>query len=59
MELLPFNEYELKTSKILKALNNASRSLAELKEFANFISNQHIFINVIKSGGKELCKHYK
>ena len=47
MRLLPFNEYDLKTSKILEALNDASKSLAELKGFANSISNQHILINAI------------
>ena len=47
MKLLPFNDYNLKTPKILEALNGASRSLAELKGFANSISNQHILINAI------------
>lgn len=47
MKLLPFNEYDLKTPKILEALNEASRSLAELKGFANSIPNQHILINAI------------
>jgi len=47
VRLLPFNEYDLKTSKILEALNDASRSLAELKGFANSILNQHILINAI------------
>ena len=47
VRLLPFNEYDLKTSKILEALNDASRSLAELKGFANSIFNQHILINAI------------
>ena len=47
MKLLPFNDYDLKTSKILEALNKASRSLAELKGFASPISNQHILINTI------------
>lgn len=47
MKLLPFNNYNLKTSKILETLNNASRSLAELKGFANSIPNQHILINAI------------
>ena len=46
MKLLPFN-YDLKTPKILEALNEASRSLAELKGFANSIPNQHILINAI------------
>ena len=35
MKLLPFNNYNLKTPKILEALNESSRSLAELKGFAN------------------------
>jgi Fic family protein len=47
MKLLPFNEYDLKTSRILETLNDASRSLAELKGFANSIPNQHILINAI------------
>ncbi len=47
MQLLPFDDYDLKTSKILEALNKASRSLAELKGFANSIPNQHILINAI------------
>jgi len=46
MKLLPF-DYDLKTPKILEALNEASRSLAELKGFANSIPNQHILINAI------------
>ena len=46
MDLLPF-KYDLKTPKILEALNKASRSLAELKGFANSIPNQHILINAI------------
>ena len=47
MRLLPFSNYNLKTPKILDALNEASRSLAELKGFANSIPNQHILINAI------------
>ncbi len=47
MKLLPFNEYNLKTPKILEALNDASRSLAELKGYANSIPNQYILINAI------------
>lgn len=47
MKLLPFNDYDLKTSRILETLNEASRSLAELKGFANSIPNQHILINAI------------
>ena len=47
MKLLPFNNVNLKTPKILEALNEASRSLAELKGFANSIPNQHILINAI------------
>ena len=47
MKLLPFKDYDLKTSRILEALNEASRSLAELKGFANSIPNQHILINAI------------
>jgi len=47
MKLLPFSDIDLKTPKILEALNEASRSLAELKGFANSIPNQHILINAI------------
>ena len=47
MKLLPFNDFDLKTPKILEVLNEASRSLAELKGFANSIPNQHILINAI------------
>ena len=47
MKLLPFKDYDLKTPRILEALNDASRSLAELKGFANSIPNQHILINAI------------
>lgn len=38
MKLLPFNDFDLKTPRILEALNEASRSLAELKGFANSTS---------------------
>ena len=47
MKLLPFNDYDLKTPRILEYLNEASRSLAELKGFANSIPNQYILINAI------------
>ena len=47
MKLLPFNDFDLKTPRILEALNEASRSLAELKGFANSIPNQYILINAI------------
>ena len=47
MKLLPFNDYDLKTPRILESLNEASRSLAELKGFANSIPNQYILINAI------------
>ena len=47
MKLLPFNNYDLKTPRILESLNEATRSLAELKGFANSIPNQHILINAI------------
>lgn len=47
MKLLPFNDYDLKTSRILESLNKASRALAELKGFASSIPNQHILINAI------------
>ncbi|MBQ7240922.1 MAG: hypothetical protein IJS56_05750 [Bacilli bacterium] len=47
MKLLPFNDFDLKTPRILEALNKASRSLVELKGFSNSISNKHILINAI------------
>ena len=47
MKLLPFNDYDLKTPRILESLNEASRSLAELKGFANSIPNQYILIKAI------------
>ena len=47
MKLLPFNDYDLKTPKILEALNEATRSLAELKGLTSSIPNQHILINAI------------
>ncbi len=47
MKTLPFNDYNYKTTKILEALNSASRSLAELKGVASSIPNQHILINAI------------
>lgn len=47
MKLLPFNDYNLKTERILETLNEASRCLAELKGFANSIPNQYILINAI------------
>ena len=47
MKLLPFNDFDLKTPRILEELNESSRSLAELKGFAHSITNQHILINAI------------
>ena len=47
MKLLPFNDFDLKTPEIFEALNETSRSLTELKWFANSIPNQHILINTI------------
>ena len=47
MKLLPFKDYNLKSSRILEALNEASRLLAELKGFAKSIPNQYILINAI------------
>ncbi len=47
MKLLPFNDCNLKTPRILEALNEASRSIAELKGLASSIPNQHILINAI------------
>ena len=47
MKMLPFDEYNFNTPRILEELSNASRYLAELKGFANSIPNQHILINAI------------
>ena len=47
MKMLPIDEYNFKTPRILEELSNASRYLAELKGFANSIPNQHILINAI------------
>ena len=47
MNLLPFNDFDLKTPGIFEALHETYRSLAELKGFANSIPNQHILINAI------------
>lgn len=47
MKLLPFNDFDLKTPEIFETLNETSRSLTELKWFANSIPNQHILINTI------------
>lgn len=47
MKLLPFDDYDLKISRILEILNEASRALAELKCFVNSIPNRHILINAI------------
>ena len=58
MKLLPFDDYNLKTPRILEALNEASRSLAELKGFANSIPNQHILINAITiNEAKDILKN--
>ena len=57
MKLLPFNDYDLKTPRILESLNEASRSLAELKGFANSIPNQYILINAITiNEAKDSCE---
>lgn len=47
LELLPYKDVNLKTEKILKQLTLSSRSLAELKGYANTIPNMHILINGI------------
>lgn len=47
MKPITFINTDLKTPRILDALNDASRSLAELKGFANSLPNQHILINAI------------
>ena len=47
MNLLPFDQYDFNTPRITKALNNASRSLGELKGFASFIDNEYFLLNAI------------
>lgn len=55
MKLLPFNDFDLKTPRILEALNDASRSLAELKGFANSISNQQNSLSMFNEIEDVLC----
>lgn len=47
LEMLPYKNINLKTNKILEQLTLASRSLAELKGYANTIPNMHILINAV------------
>lgn len=47
LELLPYNNIDLKTNKILEQLTLSSRALAELKGYANTIPNMHILINAV------------
>lgn len=47
LEKLPYKKMNLKTQKILEQLTISSRALAELKGYANTISNQHILINMV------------
>ena len=55
MKLLPFNDFDLKTPRILEALNDASKSLAELKGFANSISNQQNSLSMFNEIEDVLC----
>jgi Fic family protein len=55
MKLLPFNDFDLKTPRILETLNDASRSLAELKGFANSISNQQNSLSMFNEIEDVLC----
>ena len=45
--MLPYNNINLKTNKILEQLTLSSRALAELKGYANTIPNMHILINAV------------
>ena len=47
LEMLPYKNINLKTSKILEQLTLSSRALAELKGYANTIPNMHILINAV------------
>ena len=47
LEMLPYKNVNLKTSKILEQLTLSSRALAELKGYANTIPNMHILINAV------------
>lgn len=47
LELLPYENINLKTDKILEQLTTSSRALAELKGYANTIPNMHILINAV------------
>ena len=46
LNLLPYNNIDLKTNRILEQLTLSSRALAELKGYANTIPNMHILINI-------------
>ena len=47
LNLLPYNNIDLKTNRILEQLTLSSRALAELKGYANTIPNMHILINAV------------
>ena len=47
LNLLPYNNIDLKTNRILERLTLSSRALAELKGYANTIPNMHILINAV------------
>lgn len=47
LEMLPYNNVDFKTKKILEQLTISSRALAELKGYSNTIPNMHILINAV------------
>lgn len=47
LNLLPYDNIDLKTNRILEQLTLSSRALTELKGYANTIPNMHILINAV------------
>lgn len=47
LKMLPYNDVDFNTEKILQQLTLSSRALAELKGYANTIPNMHILINAV------------
>ena len=47
LEMLPYKNIDLKTKNILEQLTLSSWALAELKGYANTISNMHFLINAV------------
>ena len=47
LNLLPYDNIDLKTNRILEQLTLSSKALAELKGYANTIPNMHILINAV------------